>query len=69
MLPAVESEGKANTLHSLIVRYWRGQDGEVRGELINPVTQRVLAFRSMAGLLEVLTQAVLETPQPTQEES
>jgi len=47
---------------SFVVRCWRGPDGELRGQLVNPVTQRLLRFTSVLGLHEVLNRVVEDLP-------
>lgn len=68
ILLSMGSEANTNIQHSLIVRYRCGQDGEVRGALINPLTQKVYAFKSLASLIEVLTRAVQDNPKTQREE-
>lgn len=54
--------GNENILHSVIVRYWRGADGELRGQVINPITDRIITFASISGLQEILSQVVQDLP-------
>lgn len=50
--------GSENMLQSIIVRFWIGSDGALRGQLLNPVTHQVFTFASIAGLHEVLNRVV-----------
>ena len=46
--------------HSLIIRCWRDSLGELRGLLINPVTNRTFVFASTSDMHQALDRAVDE---------
>ena len=48
--------------HSLILRCWRDSLGELRGQLINPITNSTFAFASTSGMHQALDRAVDEIP-------
>ena len=48
--------------HSLILRCWRDSLGELRGQLINPITNSTFAFASTSDMHEALDRAVDEIP-------
>ena len=48
--------------HSLIIRCWRDSLGELRGQLINPVTNRTFVFASTSDMHQALDRAVGEIP-------
>ena len=48
--------------HSLILRCWRDSLGELRGRLINPITNSTFAFASTSDMHQVLDHAVDEIP-------
>ena len=54
--------------HSLIIRYWRDSLGELRGQLINPVTNKMFPFASAVGMHQVLDRAIEETPYEIEED-
>lgn len=54
--------GNENILYSVIIRYWRGTDGELRGQVINPITGQTFTFASISGLQEILSQVVQDLP-------
>ena len=49
-----------STHHSLILRCWRDSLGELRGQLINPVTNKAFAFASISDMHQVLDHAINE---------
>ena len=48
--------------HSLIIRCWRDSLGELRGQLINPITNSTFPFASTFDMHKALDQAVNEIP-------
>ena len=48
--------------HSLILRCWRDSLGELRGQLINPITNNTFAFASTSDMHDALDRAVEEIP-------
>ena len=54
--------------HSLILRCWRDSLGELRGQLINPITNSTYAFVSASGMHRALDRAVDEIPFVTDDE-
>ncbi len=55
--------GSGPTLHSIVVRYWHGPHGELRGMVINPITQQMFPFTSLAQLHAVIKRVVLDEPE------
>jgi hypothetical protein len=54
---------KDETSHySLIIRCWRDSLGELRGQLINPITNSTFAFASTSDMHQALDRAVGEIP-------
>jgi len=51
-----------NSHHSLILRCWRDSNRELRGQLINPITNSMFAFASTSEMHRALDRAVDEIP-------
>ena len=48
--------------HSLILRCWRDSLGELRGQLINPITNSTFPFVSVSDMHKALDRALDEIP-------
>lgn len=48
--------------HSLVLRCWRDSQGELRGQLINLITNRTFSFASVSDMHRALDRAVDEIP-------
>lgn len=58
----LEKSNSETAHHSLILRCWRDSLGELRGQLINPITNSTFAFASTSDMHEALDRAVDEIP-------
>jgi len=54
--------------HSLILRCWRDSLGELRGQVINPITNSTFAFASTSDMHKALDRAIDQIP-PAKDEN
>ena len=57
-----ENTNDESSHHSLILRYWRDSVGELRGQLINPITNSTFVFASASDMHKALDRAIDEVP-------
>lgn len=58
----LQNTNDENLHHSLIIRCWHDSFGELRGQLINPITNSAFPFASTSDMHKALDRAVDEIP-------